>query len=102
MASRAERRRYPEDNLFGTFGNCPVNGKHFIHNIQKGIKSKLKVMMPIDGRIPMQNLLQDLGVRNQALTLAHELFQQPLGISLVGTGCTDQIHGDVGINQDHG
>jgi len=77
-----------QDNLFGTFGNCPVNGKHFIHNIQKGIKSKLNVMMPIDGRIPMQNLLQDLGVRNQALTLAHELFQQPLGISLVGTGCT--------------
>ena len=91
-----------KDNLLGTLYHRPVNRQHFIHSPEQRIKGKLDVLMAIDRRVAVQNFLQDFGIGNQALALAQAPFQQPLRIGLVEMGPANQIHGDVGIDENHG
>jgi len=49
----------------------------------------------VDGDIPVQDLLQDLGIRNQALSVADKIFEQSLRVGLVRVRRADQIHWDI-------
>jgi hypothetical protein len=50
----------------------------------------------------VQDLLENLGVRNQALALADYPFKQSPRIALVGMSSANQIHGDIRVDQNHG
>jgi hypothetical protein len=45
---------------------------------------------------------QDLGTRNQALSVADKIFEQSLRVGLVRVRGADQIHWDIGIDQNEG
>jgi len=98
-------RRQPsmsQDNLLGTLGGGPRDVKHLIDDAQQSVKRRLDGVPAVDGDIPMQDLLQDLGVGDEALAVSDQLFQQSLCVTLVGMRRAHEIHRDVRINQNHG
>jgi hypothetical protein len=56
---------------------------------------------PVDGDVSMEDLLQDFGVRDEALILGDEPFEDLLRISLVGVRRPDEIHRNVRVEEDH-
>jgi hypothetical protein len=45
--------------------------------------------------IPMQYLLENLGICNQALSVGDEIFEQSLSVDLVRMRRADEVHGDI-------
>ena len=98
-------RRKPsmsQDNLFGTLGGGPRNVKHLIDDAEQSVERRLDGVPAVDGDVPMQDLLQDLGVGDEALAVIDQLFEQSLCVALVGVRRAHEIHGDVRIDQNHG
>jgi len=91
-----------KDNLFCAFDNRPVDRQDFVDHAQKGVEGGLNIVAEFDRDVAMQDFPQHLGIGHQALALTDQSFQQALGIGLEGTGCTHEIHWDIGVNQNHG
>ncbi len=49
----------------------------------------------------MEDLLEDLRARDQALVVRDGPFEQVLGVGLVGVRGPDEVHGNVRIDEDH-
>ena len=97
-------RRQPsmsQDNLLGTLGGGPCNVKNLIDDAEQSVERRLDGVPAVDGDIPMQDLLQDLGVGDEALAVIDQLFEQSLGVALVRVRRAHEIHGDVRIDQNH-
>ena len=90
-----------QNDLFGTLGGGLRNIEHLIDDPKHGIERRLDGVAAVDGDVPMQDLLQDLGVSNEALPVINQLFEQSLCIALVGMRRPHEIHGNVRIDQDH-
>jgi hypothetical protein len=63
-------RRHPsmsQDNHFGTLGGGPRKHKHLIDDPKQSVERRLDGVPAVDGDVPMQHLLQDLGVGREAL-----------------------------------
>lgn len=91
-------RRQPsmsQDNLLGALGGGPRDVKHLIDDAEESIERWLDGVPAVDGDIPMQDLLQDLGVGHEALAVVDQFFEQPLGVALVRVGRAHKIHGDI-------
>jgi len=101
-ASRADSRRCPRTISLATLDGDPRNAKHLIDNPEQSVEGRLDGVPTVDGDVPMQDLLQDLGVGDEALAVTDQLFEQSLCVALVGVRRTHQIHGDVRIDQNHG
>jgi hypothetical protein len=72
-------RRQPsisQDNLFGTLRGGPGDVKHLIDDAEQSVERRLDGIPAVDGDVPMQDLLQDLGVGDEALALIDQLFEQ--------------------------
>ena len=91
-----------QDNLLGTLGGGPRNVKHLIDDAEQSVERRLDGVPAVEGDVPMQDLLQDLGVSDQALAVIDQLFERSLCVALVGVRRAHEIHGDVRINQNHG
>src|SRR5215470_260526 len=50
----------------------------------------------------MQNFLEHLSVGNKPSFFHRQLFQQKPGFGFIRMRCTNQVHRDVGIDEDHG
>jgi hypothetical protein len=80
-------RRKPamsQDNLFSPLGGGPRNVKHLIDDPDQSIERRLNGVPAVDGHVPVQDLLQDLGVGDEALAVIDQLFEPSLGVALVG------------------
>ena len=58
-------RRQPtmsQDYLLGSLGGGPRNVKHLIDDTEQSVERRLDGVPAVDGDVPMQDLLQDLGV----------------------------------------
>jgi len=90
------------DNLFRALGSGPVNGQHFVSNTKQCIECGLDGIAAIYGHIPVQDLLQDLGIGNEALPVTDQVFEQTLRVGLVRMRCADEVHGDIRVDQNQG
>lgn len=81
--------------LLGALGCVQVNGQNLVHNAQKSVKGGLYRVAPLNGGVPMQNFLEHFCVRDEALPIAHQSFEQPLGVCLVRVRCAHKVHGNV-------
>ncbi len=91
-----------KDNFLSTLGGGPCDVQHLIDDAEESVKRGLNRISAVDGNIPMQDLLQDLGVSYEALAVVDQFFEQPLGVALVRVGRAHKVHGDVRIDQNHG
>jgi hypothetical protein len=73
-----------QDNLLGALGGAPRNVKHLIDDAEQSVEGRLDSVPPVDGDVPMQDLLQDLGVGDQALAVIDQLLEPSLCVALVG------------------
>jgi hypothetical protein len=80
------RRERPmsEDNLFGTLGSGSRNIKHLVDDPEQSVECRLDGVAPVDGDVAMQDLLQHLGIGDEALAVIDQLFEQSLRVALVG------------------
>ncbi len=67
--------RVSQDNFFGAICDSEVYGKHLINNAENRFVCGLDCVTPIDGDVPMENLLEDFSIGHEALTLADQSFQ---------------------------
>lgn len=96
MDGIARRKSFlPQDNLLGTLGSRPGDFQHLIDNSKKCIESWLDGVTAVDSNIPMQYLLEDLRVGDEALTVAEQPLKQSLCVSFVRVRRAHQIHGNV-------
>jgi hypothetical protein len=77
-------RPISQDNMFRTLSDGPINGQHLIHDADQSVKRRLDCVAPVDSDVAVQDFLENLGVRNQALALADHLFEQSSRAALVG------------------
>ena len=94
--------RMAEDNLLGTLDGGPRDVKHLIDDAQQSVECRLDGISAVNGDVAMQDLLQYLGVGDEALATIDQLLEQALSVALVGVRRAHQIHGDVRIDQNHG
>lgn len=65
-------------HLLGANDSGLVDCKHFIGNAMQGVERRLDSVTPIYGHITVQDFLQNLGIRHQALPAADKVFQESL------------------------
>jgi hypothetical protein len=99
-ASRAESRRLPRTIAFA-FDDGGVDGEYLVNHPDQRIEGGLNRVAPVDGHVTMQDLLQHLGIGDEALTVRDALLEESLGVGLVRVHGANEVHRNVGIDQDH-
>ena len=94
---RISRRKMPipQYNLFRTLCIGLTNRKYLIDDSEQSVERGLDCIAAIDGDVPVQDLLKYLGIGNQALALADQLFQQLLRVAFVRMSWPDEVHRDI-------
>ena len=90
------------DNFLCALCCGQINGQHLVGNTEQSVERRLDGVPTIDSDVAVQHLFEDLGIRNQALSIANQLFEQSLRIGLVRMRPANQIHWNVRIDQNHG
>ena len=86
-------------NLFGALGCGPIDREHLIGYAEQGVERGLDRIPAVDGRITVQDFLQNFGISNQALAVGDQVFQQSLSIGFVRMGRANDVHRDIRINE---
>lgn len=85
----------------GAVDSFKIDREHFVHEAQKCIEGRLDGVAPIDRGVPVQNFLQDLGIRHQTFLIGDATLEKLLSLALVRVHTTHEIHGNVGVYEDH-
>ncbi len=85
----------PQDNLFRALCDRPINSQHLVHDAKQSVERGLDCVAAVDSDVTVQDLLENLGVRNQPPTLADYLFEQSSRVALVGMRSANQVHGNI-------
>ena len=93
--------RVPEDDFLGSFEVGQFGGEDFVGDAQERVEGGLDRVTPIDGDIPVQDLLECLDVRNKTLSFGKTPFQDLLSVPLVRVRRPHEVHRDVRIEEDH-
>jgi hypothetical protein len=64
-----------QDNFFGALGDPSRHVQHLIDDAQQSVERWLDGVTAVDGDVTMQDLLQDLGVGDEALALIDQPFE---------------------------
>lgn len=91
-----------QNNLLRTLHHDAVHRQHLIDDTEQSVESWLNCVAAIDCNISVQDFLQDLGIGNQTLTVGDQLLEQTLRVRFVRMRCANQIHRDIGVDQNHG
>ena len=79
-----------------------VYRKHFIDDSQQSIERRLNRIRPADRHIAVKYFLQYFCIGHQPLSAADQFLQPTPGIGFMRMGSAHQIHGNVGVDKDHG
>jgi hypothetical protein len=101
-ASRADSCQCPQENLFRTFCEGPVNSQHLIHHAEQSVERGLDCVAAVDNDLAVQDFLENLGVRKQAVALVNHFLQRSSREALVRMRSAHQIHGNIRVDQNHG
>lgn len=93
--------RIAKDDFLGALRGRTFDGINHIGYSEKRVEGRLNGVPAIYGNVAVQNFLKHFRVRDQALTIADKTLQKSLRIRLVWMGRTDQVHRNVGIDQNH-
>jgi len=77
------------------------DGEDFVDHAEQGVAGRLDRIPAIDRDVAVQDFLEDLGVGHEALALGDQPLERSLRVGLVGVGRTDEVHRDVGVDEDH-
>jgi len=88
-------------------GTCAVDGfkidrEHFVNQTEECVESRLDGVAPFQGHVAVQDFLQNLGIRDQTLVIGDTALENLLSVALVRMHGTHEVHGNVGVNENHG
>jgi hypothetical protein len=92
--------RAPKHDPLGALDVSQLHREDLVGDSQKSIEGGLDRVAPVDGHVPMENLLEHFGIRDEALFLREEPLEDLLRVSLVGMRRSHQIHRDVRVEED--
>jgi hypothetical protein len=100
---RAPRRNTgrAKQNALGRLHVLHLDRMDYVDHAGECVEGGLDGFASVDGGVAVQDLLEHLGVRYQPPFVTDRALQQTLRVALVGMGSSDQVHGDVGVDQDH-
>ncbi len=78
-----------------------IDREHFVHQTQERVESGLNGVAPSYRSVSMQNFLEYLGIRHQTLLIGDAALENLLSVALVRVGGTHEVHGNVGVYEDH-
>ena len=78
-----------------------VPGQHLVDDTEQGVEGGLNRRSTVDGRIAVQNLLQDLDVGDKPFAPRNQSLEGTLRIDLVPVGSADEVHRHVRVDEDH-
>jgi len=83
-------------------GDDSIYGQHLIDNSKQRTEGRLNRLSPVNGHEAMQYLLEHFGVGDETLAIAGQLLEPTLGVGLVRMRAADEIHGNIGVDENHG
>jgi len=90
-----------EHRPLGALDDGAIYWKNVIHKTQQRVEGGLDRLPATDCHVAVQNFLKCFCVCDQPLAVAEQARHALLGVGLMRVGRADQVHGDVGVNQDH-
>ena len=78
-----------------------MTGERLVDNTEEGIERRLDGITAIDRHVPAQNFLEHFRICYQSLAIGDGVLEDSLGVHLPSVGAADEIHGEVGIDEDH-
>ncbi len=94
------KARIGENDVARPQNRFEVDRKDLVDDAQKRLQGRLDRVSPTDGDVAMQDLLQDLGVGDQALTVGDRPLEAALGIDFVRMRRADEVHRHVRVDED--
>jgi hypothetical protein len=89
------------DDFSSLVGNLQIHGHYVIHHLEQDIETRLDRIATVDGDVAVEDLLQDLDIRDQPAPFGDGALEQTSGVHLVGVLGTHQVHGDVRVDENH-
>jgi len=103
MQCRADgQRRILQHELLRSLDGIAIDRQNLIDGPEQGIECGLNAAASFDRRVAVKDFDEYFGVRDEPHPLRDERLESTLGVDLVGVGSADQIHGDVGVDENHG
>lgn len=90
-----------DDDVSSTLGDLEINREHLVDDLQQDFEARLNSVAAVNRDIAVKNLLQDLGIGDEALFFGDGTFEKTTSVDLVRMLPADQVHRDVGVHQDH-
>ena len=90
----------PEHDRLRALDDRKIDRKDLVRYRKENVEGGLDRIPSVDRDEPVEDLLKDFGVRDQPLLLRDAPLEKPLGILLVRMGRSDEVHGDVRIDED--
>lgn len=101
-ASREDISGYESTISLAATTSSPVDRQHLIHDAVKDIESRLDGFATSDGSVAMKNLLVHLGTGHQSDLTGDLPFEGTLRVHPHPVVRSDQVHRDIGVDEDHG
>ena len=91
----------PENDRLGAIDGGEIDREHLVDNTEEGIERRLDGIAAIDRHVPMKNFLDHFRVCHQSLAIGNGVLEDSLGIHFPRVRAANEIHRDVGIDEDH-
>jgi len=75
-----------------------LDSEYLVDNLQHQLEGDWNCISPANGSVPMEDFLQDPGIRRQAFSCSDRLLNKNLRFRLSLMWSTHQIHGDVRVD----
>ena len=91
----------PEDDRLGAIDSAEIDREHVVDNTEEGIERRLDGIATVDRHVAMQKFLEHFRVCHQSLAIRDGVLEDSLGIDFPSVRAADQVHRDVGVDEDH-
>ncbi len=92
----------PQHDPLGSLDHRLIHRKYLVDDPQQSIECRQNRIRPLNRHIAVKYFLQYFRVRHQPLSTVYQFLQPTLGIGFMRMRRTYQIHGNVGVDKDHG
>ena len=90
-----------DDDLAGRGHGLESDRQYLVYHLEYQVEAGLYRVAAADGDKTVENLLQHLGVSDQSAALGDRSFKESTGVHFVRVLGAHEVHGDVGVDQDH-
>jgi hypothetical protein len=93
--------RVAEHDALGALDVGELHSEDLVDDSQERVEGGLDSVPPVDGDVAVEDLLEHLDVRDEALCVREELLQRQQCVPFMGVLRPHQIHRDIRVQEDH-